>query len=92
VVLELRAENAQLRDQVTLLEKKHEDLEAHVASLQTAQVSQDDADEAASIELREDITVLGHRVDFIEGYRDDDLITRIKEEVFDEIAKRIIGG
>jgi BMFP domain-containing protein YqiC len=92
VVLKLRAENAQLRDQVTLLEKKHEDLEAHVASLQTAQVSQDDADEAASIELREDITVLGHRVDFIEGYRDDDLITRIKEEVFDEIAKRIIGG
>lgn len=92
VVLKLRAENAQLRDQVTLLEKRHEDLEAHVASLQTAQVSQDDADEAASIELREDITVLGHRVDFIEGYRDDDLITRIKDEVFDEIAKRIIGG
>jgi hypothetical protein len=92
VVLELRAENAQLRDKVTLLEKKHEDLEAHVASLQTAQVNQDDAEEAASIELREDITVLGHRVDFIEGCRDDDIITRIKEEVFDEIAKRIIGG
>ncbi|KAM0318501.1 hypothetical protein ACHAPQ_010649 [Fusarium lateritium] len=92
VVLELRAENAQLREKVTLLEKRHEDLEAHVASLQTAQINQDDADEAASIEIREDITVLGHRVDFIESYRDDDLITKIKEEVFDEIAKRIIGG
>lgn len=75
----LRADNAQLKDKVERLEKKCEGLEPV------------DAEEAVIIEIRDDISSLDHRVKCIEDARDEDL-EDIKEGVFDELAKRLIGG
>ncbi|KAF5661180.1 hypothetical protein FCIRC_11923 [Fusarium circinatum] len=75
----LRADNAQLKDKVERLEKKCEGLEPA------------DAEEAVIIEIRDDISSLDHRVKCIEDARDEDL-EDIKEGVFDELAKRLIGG
>ncbi|KAH7147341.1 hypothetical protein DER46DRAFT_515556 [Fusarium sp. MPI-SDFR-AT-0072] len=75
----LRADNAQLKDKVARLEKKYERLE------------QGDAEEAVMIEIRDDISSLDHRVKCIEDARDEDF-EDIKEGVFDELAKRLIGG
>jgi hypothetical protein len=75
----LRADNAQLKDKVARLEKKYDGLE------------QGDTEEAVIIEIRDDISSLDHRVKCIEDARDDDF-EDIKEGVFDELAKRLIGG
>lgn len=75
----LRADNAQLKEKVERLEKKCEGLESV------------DAEEAVIIEIRDDISSLDHRVKCIEDARNEDL-EDIKEGVFDELAKRLIGG
>ncbi|KAF5681490.1 hypothetical protein FDENT_8075 [Fusarium denticulatum] len=75
----LRADNAQLKEKVERLEKKCEGLDPV------------DAEEAVIIEIRDDISSLDQRVKCIEDARDEDL-EDIKEGVFDELAKRLIGG
>lgn len=75
----LRADNAQLKDKVARLEKKYEGLE------------QGDAEEIVMIEIRDDISSLDHRMKCIEDAREEDF-EDIKEGVFDELAKRLIGG
>ncbi|KAH7255346.1 uncharacterized protein BKA55DRAFT_491795, partial [Fusarium redolens] len=92
VVLELRAENARLREEVERLKNRQEDLEAEVALLQTAQASEKDTEEVAIIEIRDDIESLERRLSWIENGKDEYLMKQIKQEIFDELATRILGG
>ncbi|KAF4417150.1 hypothetical protein FACUT_12408 [Fusarium acutatum] len=92
VVIELRAENAQLREEVEHLKKRQEDLEAEVASLQTAQRSEKDTEEVAIIEIRDDIESLERRLSWVENGKDEYFMKQIKQEIFDELATRVLGG
>ncbi|KAF4957190.1 hypothetical protein FGADI_3255 [Fusarium gaditjirri] len=92
VVIELRAENARLREEVERLKNRQEDLEAEVASLQAAQRSEKDTEEVAIIEIRDDIESLERRLSWIENGKDEYMIKQIKQEVFDELATRVLGG
>ncbi|KAF4954195.1 hypothetical protein FGADI_5408, partial [Fusarium gaditjirri] len=77
--MKLRADNAQLKDRVARLEKKYEGLE------------QGESEQAAMIEIQDDINSLDRRVTCIEDARDEE-IKDIKEGVFEELANRLIGG
>ncbi|KAG9503213.1 hypothetical protein J7337_006056 [Fusarium musae] len=92
VVKELRAENTQLREEVERLKKRQEDLEAEVASLQTAQRSEKDTEEVAIIEIRDDIESLERRLSWVENGKDEYFMKQLKQEIFDELATRILGG
>ncbi|KAF4502790.1 Glutathione synthetase ATP-binding [Fusarium agapanthi] len=92
VIIELRAENAQLREEVERLKKRQEDLEVEVASLQTAQRSEKDTEEVAIIEIRDDIESLERRLSWVENGKDEYLMKQIKQEIFDELATRVLGG
>ncbi|KAF5576057.1 hypothetical protein FPANT_11111 [Fusarium pseudoanthophilum] len=92
VVTELRAENTQLREEVERLKKRQEDLEAEVVSLQNAQKSEKDTDEVAIIEIRDDIESLERRLSWVENGKDEYLMKQIKQEIFDELATRVLGG
>ncbi|KAF5022993.1 hypothetical protein F66182_4950 [Fusarium sp. NRRL 66182] len=86
---QLRIENTQLQDKFARLEKQHEDLEAQVAAL--SQANGDDIEEADMIEIRDDITSLDDRVTWIENARDEEYSKQIKEQIFEELAKRLNG-
>ncbi|KAI9163876.1 hypothetical protein HJFPF1_05506 [Paramyrothecium foliicola] len=86
---QLRVENAQLKDKLARLEKTCEGLEAQVA---LSLANGTDTEEAAMIEIRDDIDALNGRVTFIESGRDEEFSEQIKEEIFDELAKRLLGG
>jgi BMFP domain-containing protein YqiC len=85
----LREENAQLKGKVARLEMRHEGLEAQVA---LSQGNGHDAEEAAMIEIRDDIDSLNGRVASIEAARDQEFSEQIKDDIIDEIAKRLLGG
>lgn len=85
----LGVENAQLKDKLVRLEKTCEDLEAQVA---LSLANRNDTEEAAMIEIRDDIDSLDGRVTFIESGRDEEFSEQIKEEIFNELAKRLLGG
>ncbi|KAF4441580.1 hypothetical protein F53441_11984 [Fusarium austroafricanum] len=85
----LRVENIQLKDKVARLEKRCEGLETQAAlSLGNG----NDTEEATMIEIRDDIDSLNGRVTAIESGRDEEFSEQIKEEIFDELAKRLLGG
>lgn len=90
VIQELRAEVAELREQLVTCQKKYEDLEVEVAGLREAQAIADDGEAVELAEIRDDIEILGTRIDFVG--RDDEFCKRIKEEIFDEMAARVKGG
>ncbi|KAH7224039.1 hypothetical protein BKA60DRAFT_450919 [Fusarium oxysporum] len=92
VIIELRAENARLREEVERLKNRQEDLEAEVASLQTAQRSEKDTEEVAIIEIRDDIESLERRLSWVENGKDEYFMKQIKQEIFDELATRVLGG
>jgi len=92
VVIELRAENTRLREEVERLKNRQEDLEAEVASLQTAQRSGKDTEEVAIIEIRDDIESLERRLSWVENGKDEYFMKQIKQEIFDELATRVLGG
>jgi len=92
VVIELRAENTRLREEVEHLKNRQEDLEAEVASLQTAQRSEKDTEEVAIIEIRDDIESLERRLSWVENGKDEYFMKQIKQEIFDELATRVLGG
>ncbi|RYC78344.1 hypothetical protein BFJ63_vAg18782 [Fusarium oxysporum f. sp. narcissi] len=86
---QLRVENAQLKDKFAGLEKRCEGLEAQVA---LSLANGNDTEEATMIEIRDDIDSLNGRVASIESGRDEEFSEQIKEEIFDELAKRLLGG
>jgi uncharacterized coiled-coil protein SlyX len=88
-IAQLRAQNAQLRDKVARLEKCYEGLETQIS---LSQAHGNDSEEAAMIEIRDDIDSLNGRVTTIESVRDEEFSEQIKEEIFDELAKRLLGG
>ncbi|KAM0084641.1 hypothetical protein ACKRZS_003135 [Fusarium odoratissimum] len=92
VIIELRAENARLREEVERLKNRQEDLEAEVASLQTTQRSEKDTEEVAIIEIRDDIESLERRLSWVENGKDEYFMKQIKQEIFDELATRVLGG
>ncbi|KAI1071021.1 hypothetical protein LB507_011519 [Fusarium sp. FIESC RH6] len=84
---QLRVENTQLRDKVARLEKRCDGLEGSVP-----QATGNDTEEAVMIEIRDDIDSLDGRVTCLETGRDEEFSEQIKEEIFDELAKRLLGG
>ncbi|KAG8664806.1 uncharacterized protein FPOAC1_013586 [Fusarium poae] len=93
LVHELQTEIIQLREKLTRCEKICADLEAEVAVFREAQGNADDAEDVELIEMRDDIKALGNRMDFIERGKDDvEFGNKIKLEVFDELAARVLRG
>ncbi|KAF4335657.1 hypothetical protein FBEOM_10494 [Fusarium beomiforme] len=93
LVQELRAEVAQLREQLASCEKKCADLEIEVAALREVQATADDSEAVELAEMREDIKTLENRIDFVErGKDDEELSNKIKGEMFEELAARVTGG
>ncbi|KAF4987547.1 hypothetical protein FGRMN_10299 [Fusarium graminum] len=96
VVQELRTENAQLHDKVALLEKKYDDLDKKYEDLETkvalSQFNGNDTEEAVMIEIRDDIESLECRVTSIESAIEEDSTQQIKDEIFDDLAARILRG
>ncbi|TXC00657.1 hypothetical protein FocTR4_00008174 [Fusarium oxysporum f. sp. cubense] len=80
VIIELRAENARLREEVERLKNRQEDLEA------------EDTEEVAIIEIRDDIESLERRLSWVENGKDEYFMKQIKQEIFDELATRVLGG
>ncbi|KAF4333970.1 hypothetical protein FBEOM_12206 [Fusarium beomiforme] len=86
---QLRVENGQLKDKFARLEKRCEGLEAQVA---LSLANGNDTEEATMIEIRDDIDSLNGRVTSIESGREEEFSEQIKEEIFEELAKRLLGG
>ncbi|KAF4964422.1 hypothetical protein FZEAL_10871 [Fusarium zealandicum] len=90
---ELRAEMAQLREQLASCQKKCADLEMEIAGLREAQANADDAEAVELADVREDIKTLESRIDFVErGKDDEELGNKIKVEIFEELVARVKGG
>ncbi|KAF5676954.1 hypothetical protein FDENT_9335 [Fusarium denticulatum] len=93
LVQELRAEVADLRKQLTSCQKKCADLEIEVAGLREAQANVDDGEGVELAEMREDIKTLESRIDYVErGKDDEELGNKIKVDIFEELAARVMGG
>ncbi|KAG4277370.1 hypothetical protein FPRO04_14136 [Fusarium proliferatum] len=93
LVQELRAEVADLRKQLTSCQKKCADLEIEFAGLREAQANVDDGEGVELAEIREDIKTLENRIDYVErGKDDEELGNRIKVDIFEELAARVMGG
>ncbi|KAM0361962.1 hypothetical protein ACHAO7_011853 [Fusarium culmorum] len=97
---ELRTENTGLRERVALLEnnyenlqKKCDNLERDMASLEQAYKDRDDEEDTELISIRDDIDTLEHKTNWIERGKDDETFAaKIKKEVLDELAALISGG
>ncbi|KAM5528229.1 hypothetical protein FOXYSP1_19498 [Fusarium oxysporum f. sp. phaseoli] len=93
LVQELRTEVADLRKQLTSCQKKCADLEIEVAGLREAQANVDDGEGVELAEMREDIKTLENRIDYVErGKDDEELGNKIKVDIFEELAARVMGG
>ncbi|KAJ4129094.1 hypothetical protein NW768_007625 [Fusarium equiseti] len=93
LVQELRAEVAQLKEQITTCQKRCTELEMEVASLRETRANVDENEAAELAEIREDIETLDNRIDFIERGKDDEEFgNKIKADIFDELAGRVKGS
>ena len=93
LVQELRAEMAQLKEQIATCQNRCTELELEVASLRETRFSVEENEAVELAEIREDIETLDNRIDFIERGKDDEAFgNKIKGEIFDELAGRVKGG
>ncbi|KAL4721768.1 hypothetical protein ACLX1H_011262 [Fusarium chlamydosporum] len=89
LIRELRAEIAQLREELASCQEKCADLEAEVAVLREAQTKGDEYEDGELTAIRDDIKILEDRINFVErGKDDEDFSNKIKDEIFDELAAR----
>ncbi|GKU15371.1 unnamed protein product [Fusarium langsethiae] len=92
VVEELRAEVAQQRQQISFLQEKCEGLESEVARLQQEQADMHEHMDMHLFEVREQIDAFEEQIESVRQGQDDDIVQTLKDEIFEDLAARVLGS